>query len=140
MKRIVILFISLVLLSSCMVYNYTPLEPALRESLVGLSYAQIIRVYGAPNREMPDGSGGSILIYENYYANSYTNHYSEYFSSTTTSQNRNYKELYINSSGRCYNVRSNMFDTSINWPKTMLGNAAYAAVIVILLALASSGG
>ena len=123
-----------------MVYKYTPLEPALKENLVGLTYAQIIRVYGAPNREMPDGTGGKILIYENYYANSFTNYYGDYYSSTTTSQNRTYKEIYVNGSGVCYNVRSNTHDTSINWPSTLLGNAAYVAVIVILLALASSGG
>ena len=128
------------LLSSCMVYKYTPLEPVLKENLIGLSYAQIIHVYGAPNREMPDGTGGKILIYENYYANSFTNYYGEYFSSTTTSQNRTYKEIYLNGSGVCYNVRSNIHDTSINWPSTLLGNAAYAAAIVLVLLLASLGG
>ncbi len=59
-------FLTLLCMTSCYTYTYTTVDPTLelQEAWVGKTYNEIVRTYGAPNRTTPDGTGGSILIYE----------------------------------------------------------------------------
>lgn len=141
MRHIVIGVICTLILSSCAVYNYTQMEPDFQTLYVGQSYGDIISSKGAPNREMSDGNGGKVLIYERYYSDSYTNYYQNInFSTTSTVQNREYLEIYINSDGLCYNVKSNMLYKEINWWKTIRGNLLYLGLVIGLCGLAALAG
>ena len=68
-KRIIgksVAFLTLLCMTSCYTFTYTTVDPTLelQEAWVGKTYNEIVRTYGAPNRTTPDGTGGSILIYE----------------------------------------------------------------------------
>lgn len=58
-----LLLISLLSLSSCFTMGYTYTGNVFQKC-IGLSKNEIVRTYGAPDRILDDGAGGSILVYE----------------------------------------------------------------------------
>ena len=88
---------------------------------VGKSHKEIVSALGAPDRQTPDGGGGTILIYEqitttstsksvataynvNYFTKTYTPGVN---TNTSTSTNTSFVHIYIDGSGTCYNVKTN---------------------------------
>lgn len=69
---------------------------------VGQSHAQIVKDFGAPNREVSDGEGGYILVYEWF---DYSTRYDGSFIHNNV--HRTYIEFYMDDSGLCHNVRTN---------------------------------
>ena len=103
MKRC-LFFLLLALLSavSCSTPRYVSSEPYLQDQWIGSSHAEIIREFGAPNREISDGADGQILVYENFPTTA-----TVYGYSATIEKNRSFKEFYLDAEGNCYDVRSN---------------------------------
>lgn len=130
MKQVIISLLCIVCLSSCISYKYISTEPETKRAFIGASESSIIRAKGAPDREVSDGAGGRILVYERYYSNSNTYYYGYGFSNTSTRQNRNYTEIYINEDGICYDVRTNLANKQIEWGKTILYNLGYVVAFV----------
>jgi hypothetical protein len=58
-----LLLISLLSLSSCFTTGYT-YSGNVFQKCIGMSKNEIVRTYGAPDRILDDGAGGSILVYE----------------------------------------------------------------------------
>lgn len=69
----------------------------------GQTHSQIVREFGAPDREVSDGADGYILVYETVSTSSrvdsmgYVDH----------DVNVSYLQFFIDGSGTCYNVRTN---------------------------------
>ena len=107
MKRYIFL-IAAVLFSavSCTTPRYISNLPSLQTEWVGRSHADIVRAFGAPTREVSDGADGQILVYESFYTTHDTDEFMGDFT-TTSVEHRNFKELYLDSAGTCYDVRSN---------------------------------
>ena len=107
MKRS-IFFLMLTLLSaaSCSIPRFVPIESSLQEQWPGRTHAEIIREFGAPDREISDGADGMVLVYERTTTTTRTEEFMERYT-TTIEENRVFKEFYIDAAGICYNVRSN---------------------------------
>lgn len=77
------------------------------------THGEIIRQFGAPTREVSDGDGGVILVYERVEevqttsVNTYHGHFDP-DATTTTYRDRYYTEFYLNADGICYLVRTNI--------------------------------
>lgn len=96
--------------------------PAFREQCIGQTHNQIVTSMGAPQRTEADGTGGSILIYENTTTTSVSNSIAtayniNYYKKTytpgaqTTSQvssHTDYVQFFVNSNNVCYEVKSNI--------------------------------
>lgn len=113
------------LLTSCsktyMTYRQVSMLSDYTNMFVGKSHNDIVSALGAPDRQAPDGAGGSILIYEETTTTSTSNSVAtaynvNYFSKTYTpgtqtntsvTQNTSYVHLFINKEGVCYNVKTN---------------------------------
>lgn len=102
------------ILTSCTTTYFVSMQPEISKSVVGCSHQTIVSRMGAPNRQTPDGAGGTILIYEdttiqsiatahnvNYYTGTYT-------PGVKTTSHTDYIHIYINSQGKCYNVKTNL--------------------------------
>ena len=103
MKRC-LFFLLLTLLSavSCSTPRYVFSEPYLQDQWIGSSHAEIVREFGAPNREISDGADGLILVYE-YFTKTAT----VYQNTAMIEKDRRFKEFYLDAEGNCYDVRSN---------------------------------
>lgn len=122
MKRyLILLAVALLSVVSCSVPRYVSLEPDLQDEWILRSHAEIVRSFGAPNREVSDGADGQILVYEDFYTTHETDEFMGDY--TTTSQEyRNFKEFYLNADGICYDVRTNESIQSgrrIDWVETI---------------------
>ena len=109
MKRaIALLTLFGVLLSSCSTTYYTvSLKDELSSIFVGKKHSEVITTIGAPTREVSDGLGGTILVYENIKANSLTYNFSQSISHTKTDIERGYIHCYINTDHTCYKIETN---------------------------------
>lgn len=124
-------FLVLTLLSaaSCSIPRYVPIEPSLQEQWPGRTHAEIIREFGAPNREISDGADGMVLVYERTTTTTRTEEFMERYT-TTIEENRVFKEFYIDAAGICYNVRSN---ESVREDKvSVLGTIAGLSVVALV--------
>lgn len=108
------LFIMITLLSiSCTTTKYASLQQDYYNAMAGKTHNQIVSALGAPDRQTSDGQGGTILIYEEHSQQSIaTAHNVNYYSGTytpgvNTTTHTDYIHVYINSSGKCYNVKTN---------------------------------
>lgn len=125
-KSITWIFACVLAFSSCKstyVEKFTVNDfPAFRNQCIGQTYNQIVTNLGAPQRQTPDGNGGTILIYENTTTTSISNSLAKaynvnYFSKTytpgveTTTQVINktdYVQYFVNSNNVCYDVKTNI--------------------------------
>ena len=110
----------LISLSSCS--TYVSIEPQANKEWQGKTHAEIIESYGAPDREVSDGAGGKILVYENTYTEIRTDMspmwggvYGFYYDvmgprdlNTTSETHVDYAHFYVDSKGICYKVATNM--------------------------------
>ena len=130
MKRsFFILMLTLLSAASCSIPRFVPIESSLQEQWPGRTHAEIIREFGAPNREISDGADGMVLVYERTTTTSSTHEFMERYT-TTTEENRVFKEFYIDARGICYNVRSN---ESVREDKvSVLGTVTGITLIVLV--------
>ena len=96
--------------------------PAFREQCIGQTHNQIVTKLGAPQRQVSDGAGGSILIYENTTTSTISNSLSSAYNinfftrtytpgmQTTTQQitNTDYVHYFVNADNICYEVKTNI--------------------------------
>jgi hypothetical protein len=148
MKRL--LFISAILLiassmfTSCRTYYSVSKASDYTNAYVGKSHNDIVYALGAPDRQTSDGSGGTILIYEDFTTQSVaTAHNVNYYTGTYTPGARStthtdYAHFYIGSNGKCYNVKTNHTKTVSKFApgKTIfLGLGCALPVISLLVGL-----
>ncbi|MBO4924197.1 MAG: hypothetical protein J5382_08755 [Bacteroidales bacterium] len=105
MKRFINILLLLAALAagavSCTVPRYVSAEPAFNDEWVGRSYSEIVQTFGAPDREVSDGQGGSIVVYEGgitEYLGSY------YPGPTIIRRGENYMQYFVDEDGTCYKV------------------------------------
>lgn len=116
-------------LSSCGT-TYVSVEPDANKAWVGKPHSEIVKTYGAPDRETEDGLGGKILIYEEGrvvetgVANSaptygphfgglygFYYHMNEPVNTSYTSEKTlevDYAHFFIDPNGVCYQVKTNL--------------------------------
>ena len=69
----------------------------------GLTHAQIVQEYGAPDREVSDGADGYILVYETFHSSSYVDN----MGFVDHSVHKSYIQFFMDRNGVCYNVKTN---------------------------------
>lgn len=119
--RILMLFSALALLSSCSTVgklftspSYEPVEESLCDLWYGRPASELLEAYGIPDRQMEDGLGGSIFVYEEvlteyaaYNGGTGLNHINTQTKALTY---RNFTEFYLDQDLICYNVQSNRLE------------------------------
>lgn len=105
--------IAIFALNSCGTASYVSIEEDLNNEWVGKSHSDIVRAFGAPNRETSDGNVGIILVYEDrqtVYKTKEDTHFGHFDPdyTTTVSENCSYKHFFIGNDGLCYLVKSNI--------------------------------
>jgi len=109
MKKIASILAAILVLSSCSAYrslfdsNTTTGTEYYNTTYRGQTHSQIVREFGAPDREVSDGADGYILVYEKVSTTSrvdsmgYVDH----------DVNVSYVQFFFDGSGICYNVKTN---------------------------------
>ena len=138
-------------LCSCSSIKYVSAQEDIESVWVGKTYADIVQINGAPERESSDGANGIILIYENVrsYAETsgymYPNHpwYGYYNSwNTYTTEIRNevdYVHFFVNEENVCYKVMTNLQKEDGRVPNTgatvaaIAGGAVAAGIITWMI-------
>ena len=92
--------------------KYVSAEAQYNEEWRGRSHAEIVLAFGAPDREVSDGSNGCILVYEKVtqdtrVSEDYVQFGSAKSYTTSTSYDKSYTHFYIGEDGLCYNVKTN---------------------------------
>jgi hypothetical protein len=110
--KIGIVVIILSFFTSCTVYNYKTIskEKEYQEMYIGKTHNQIVTTLGAPDKQFSDGAEGVIIIYENSVFNSDINTYKG-SGSATTKEYKDHIQFFINKSGICYDVKTNITET-----------------------------
>lgn len=108
MKRIFIMLVSLLVLSSCATsVKYISMEQKYTEQWTGRSHSDIVSTFGAPDRVESDGLDGLILVYEKVTTVSEIKEkYSGVYNETVTTD-KEYTHYFIGNDNRCYAVKSN---------------------------------
>ena len=109
MKKIAFILAAVLMLSSCSVYrnlldgDIPSGTEYYNTTYRGQTHSQIVREFGAPDREVSDGADGYILVYEKVSTTSrvdsmgYVDH----------DVNVSYVQFFFDGSGICYNVKTN---------------------------------
>lgn len=152
MKRLLlisaILVIACGMFTSCRTYYSVSKASDYTNAYVGKTHNDIVYALGAPDRQTSDGSGGTILIYEDFTTQSVaTAHNVNYYTGTytpgaTSTTHTDYAHFYINSNGKCYNVKTNHKKTVSKFApgKTAFLVAGCSLPVIILTILASVAG
>lgn len=150
MKRL--LFISAILLiassmfTSCRTYYSVSKASDYTNAYVGKTHNELILQLGAPDREVADGGGGKVLIYEKHSSNTVATAYNvNYYNNTytpgaRTTTNTSYVHLFIDPNGNCYNVKTNHTKTVSEFApgKTVfLGLGILAPIVGLIVGLAA---
>ncbi|MBP5567068.1 MAG: hypothetical protein J6X57_06270 [Bacteroidales bacterium] len=107
--RTIALLASILLITGCATYNAanngqiasgTEYYNSLYQ---GQSHEQIVKDFGAPDREVSDGADGYILVYEKYYS---TSRYDS-MGYVDREVDKSYIQFFIDKQGICYNVMTN---------------------------------
>lgn len=110
----IIIISCLLTITSCKTTYYVSMQSEISKSMGGMSHQAIVSRMGAPDRQTTDGAGGTILIYEDTSSQSIaTAHNVNYYTGTytpgvRTTSHTDYIHIYINSQGKCYNVKTNL--------------------------------
>ena len=110
--RTITFLICIILLSSCSLVRFQPIEQEYNKSWTGRSYADIVREFGAPDRVEYDGKDGNILVYEEFSTVSSTDvdtHFGRFDPdyTTTVRTDKEYVQFFLDSDNTCYLVKSN---------------------------------
>ena len=96
-----IFFISILLtlvafVSSCRSSYNVSIQPELEQVFIGKTYADIVDVIGVPDRIMPDGKDGQVLVYEemSFFTDGHYNRWSNNYESITQAS-KGFIHLYI---------------------------------------------
>lgn len=123
-KRLFCLILAVLGLTSCSSYRYTAsLQPEYERMYVGKSHNYIVSAMGAPDRTTSDGNGGQILIYERtvmlsqQVATNVDVWSGTYTPGTYSSTNTSYVHFFVNQSGNCYRVNTNLTEERIDQKK-----------------------
>ena len=94
---------------SCRTASMVSVQPEMEQQWIGRSYADVVDVYGQPEREVADIQDGKILVYES-----------------------GAMRFYINSDSLCYAVRTNKqrAETKLDMPRSFALGAAIAGGVV----------
>lgn len=113
----------------------------------GATHGEIVRAFGAPSRETSDGEGGRILVYEyiKHVTKTDVETYHGRFDTeitTTSNQDRSFREFFINGDGKCYLARTNIPTSKTIWKKGLLYTMAIGIpwAIAVLIGTNSMGG
>ena len=119
-------------------YEQLPtVEEELTQRWAGKEYSDIVQAYSAPDRIVPDGKDGSILVYETISTSMSTSKslmFDNY--STTVKEDKEYMHFFLNPEGFCYLVKTNQLveqvltDHGLSAPLTELG---YAPVFLMAM-------
>ena len=110
----------------------------------GKEYSDIVQAYSAPDRIVPDGKDGSILVYETISTSMSTSKslmFDNY--STTVKEDKEYMHFFLNPEGFCYLVKTNQLvdgttrakASSKFWTTTLITIGAVAVSIPIILSI-----
>ena len=138
------------MLTSCYTTYTVSQQPELSKLYVGSTHQSIVSRLGAPDRQTPDGAGGTILIYENITSQSIaTAHNVNYYTGTytpgvRTTSHTDYIHIYINSQGKCYNVKTNKTKIVSEYDRkatlwTVFGTIGAFVLATVILIAAGSG-
>ena len=114
MKKFLFFTLVVLCITSCTTTYHVSMQPEYSKALVGHNHQYIVSTMGAPNRQITDGAGGTILIYEETRSQSmavppYINYSTiTYPPGVITTSRTDYIYVYINSQGKCYNVKTNL--------------------------------
>ena len=95
-------------LSGCSSYNnlsrtYVSGTEYYSSTYRGQTHGQIVKEYGAPDREVSDGEDGYILVYETYHTSSHVDN----LGYIDHSVRKSYIQFFMDKNGVCYNVKTN---------------------------------
>lgn len=150
--RVFVFSILITALSSCAtlkrwvsVPTYAPVEEQLNEIWQGSTYADIVKAYGAPNRSVNDGLGGTIYVYEDIQTEYTTVSSSGVVNGSIDSKTkmvtiRNFTEFYVDGNDCCYSVRSNRLEedgTRISPMRIALSGILGTTIIAAIVGLAA---
>lgn len=109
MKKVVYILVAVLALSSCSAYralfdgDNTSGTEYYNTTYRGQTHSQIVREFGAPDREVSDGADGYILVYERVSTSSRV----DSMGYIDNDVNVSYVQFFIDGSGICYNVKTN---------------------------------
>jgi len=147
--KLFVLLAAMVALSSCATSHLVSQEANMNAAWVGKTHADVIKTFGAPDREATDGNNGMVLIYEQIYTRSHTSSYGYGGPwgpwggpwgpdiNTTVYTDKDYVHFYINPTGNVYQVKTNLMasdgtktiDPAMTIVGVGFGTVAAAAII-----------
>lgn len=142
----ILLVASVVGACACSTTRYVSAQEDIESVWKGKTYAEIVQVNGAPDREMSDGADGVILVYENVKTFSDTYGYTPGYywygpwshTNTYSTEIRNeidYIHFFVGTDKICYMVKSNLKKADGTEPNpggtvaAVLGGAVAAALV-----------
>ena len=106
MKKILLIIIAILAMTGCSVMrigNFTSGTEYYNNAYRGSTHNQIVRDFGAPDRDVSDGAGGYILVYEKFSSSSRV----DSFGNVDYDVDKSYIQFFMNDQGICYEVRTN---------------------------------
>ena len=109
-KSISLILACSILLVSCYTTQYIPLQDEYNARFNGKTYTEIVELVGPPDRIVPDGQGGEIMVYEN---KSLNGEYEGIATGGITSGSINLSEskkqtsFFVDENKVCYKVKTN---------------------------------
>lgn len=85
---------------SCTVPRYVSAEPAFNDEWTGRTYEDIVQTFGAPEKEVSDGRGGSIIVYQD----AITDYIDDYIGPVIIRRGENYMQFFVDEDDVCYKV------------------------------------
>lgn len=106
--RYLLIAAAAIALTGCSSYNnlsrtYVSGNDYYNSTYRGHTHGQIVKEYGAPDREVSDGEDGYILVYETYHTSSHVDN----MGFIDHSVRKSYIQFFMDRNGVCYNVRTN---------------------------------
>jgi hypothetical protein len=106
MKKILLIIVAILAMTGCSVMrigNFTSGTEYYNNLYKGSTHNQIVRDFGAPDRDVSDGAGGYILVYEKFRSSSRV----DSFGNVDYDVDKSYIQFFMNDQGICYEVRTN---------------------------------
>lgn len=100
-KSICLILSCSILLMSCYTTQYIPLQNEYNAKFNGKTYTEIVELVGPPDRIVPDGKGGEIMVYELKKQQGY-----DVNGSVNLLESKNQTSIYVDENKVCYKVKS----------------------------------